>query len=101
MARDFKAEAIARRRLEAEQRLKSRPYEQPLKQYQYKKQPEGMDTAAWRHLCECRFLLYALPNQEQRRRFLAKVEEARGKQARLQLENDARRIWQQEKDSNR
>lgn len=51
-----------------------------------------LDSEAWRHACEIRWIL-KLPSLDERRAFFAKVESARGKAAADKLKADFQREW--------
>jgi hypothetical protein len=97
VSRDFKAEAIAARKLAQQQQLQANKYKAPQRSYAFQTKPEGLSDEQWRYDCEIRWFLDALPNKEQRHRYLLKVEEHRGKAARQQLERDAMKTWQKRK----
>lgn len=97
MPRDFKAEALAARKLAQEQERQARNYHDTRQlKVPPMQRPEGMasDSEAWRHLTECRHILYGLPNRERRRWWLADIERIRGKAARERIEKTMRELWQ-------
>ena len=96
MARDFKAEAIAAKKLDREQQRQADPYKQPYRSYPPRTKPEHMSTEEWRHDCQIYSILHGLPNQEQRRKYFADVEERHGKPARQRLEQDVMALWLKE-----
>lgn len=50
------------------------------------------DSEAWRHECEARHIL-SLPNAEERRAWLERIEAKRGKAAADRLRDTGRAIW--------
>ena len=97
MARDFKAEAIAAKKEARHHDQLASPYKAPSNTYAFRTKPEQMTTEEWRHDCHIRFILYGLPNQAQRRKYFADVENHHGQPARQRLEQDVMALWTKEK----
>ena len=93
MARDFRAEAITKKKQQQEADRAAARYEIRPRKYEFMQRPAGMADEPWRALCEARWLIYAMTTQEQRRLYLAGVEKHRGITGRMKLEEDARRVW--------
>lgn len=97
MSRDFRAEAIQRKKIEKEQERASAPYSAPIRSIQHRPRPAGLSEEQWRADCEARWFLDALPNKQQRQKYLRLVEEKRGAAGRMLLEDDARVMWEKRK----
>lgn len=95
MARDFRAEAIQRKQLEREQERQASPYRAKERPVPPMERPAHMasDSEEWRHLCECRHILFGLPNKQQRQAWLNKIEEIRGSKARQRIEKTIIELW--------
>lgn len=97
MPRDFRAEAIARKKEQQQAERAAQRYHAPARTYEFIQRPESLTDEQWRALCEARYLILGMTTQEQRRLYLAGVEKHRGKQSRMQLEADARKVWEQQR----
>jgi hypothetical protein len=98
LARDFKAEAIAAKKLNQQQERQANPYKAPYRSYPPRTKPEHMTTEEWRHDCQVYSILHGLPNQEQRRKYFEDVERIHGAAPRQRLEQDVMALWIKEKD---
>ena len=94
MTRDFRAEAVEAKKQAKQHEQASFAYRVPVSKYPFRVKPEGMTDEQWRHECEIRWVMCGLPNAEQRRRYLAAIEEKRGPEARKKIEGEVLRLWQ-------